>query len=380
MPEPTHPISKEAHDAVIAALRGATTPWPDGALETDIAGVIRISEEQGIQPLLRHNLKAARIWDSWPQPLRAAIEDRAVKDALMAELWRGEARRVLDALGEEGIPVLVLKGAALANSIYPNAGLRPSCDVDLLFRREDIDRMRPVLAGLGFELYAAYSYQETHTRKMGPVVRYNLDCHWAITDREMLSRDFDFDEIAACSVPVPALGPHARTLGTTDALLLACMHVAHHLAWDRAIWLYDVHLLASTLDANGFDHFARRAREKRVSRVCARVLALAREYFDTPALGDATAIASGSSLWIGLLGEPSSVLLLDDRPVLRDHLLRLFVAHGWRAKVRVVAELALPSRSSLETRYGHHSRVLRPVVYTYHWGRGILKYYIGRSH
>jgi hypothetical protein len=312
--------------------------------------------------------------------LRAAIEDRAVKDALMAELWRSEARRVLDALGAESIPVLVLKGTALANSIYPNAGLRPSCDVDLLFRREDVDRMRPVLAGLGFELYAVHGYQETHTRKMGPVVCYNLDCHWAIADREMLSRDFDFDEIAACSVPVPALGPHARTLGTTDALLLACMHVAHHFAWDRAIWLYDVHLLASALDADGFDHFARRAREKRVSRVCAKVLALAREYYDTPTPIDGAPIASGGSLWTGLLDEPSSVLLLDDRPVLRDHLLKLFVARGWTAKARIVTKLALPSRASLETRYGRHSRVLLPAVYVYHWGRSVVRYYIGRSH
>ena len=58
----------------------------------------------------------------------------AAKNALIFE----ELRKVLKAFRESGLPAIVLKGAALASTVYENLALRPMTDVDLLVRKEDL--------------------------------------------------------------------------------------------------------------------------------------------------------------------------------------------------------------------------------------------------
>src|SRR4051812_7819301 len=49
------------------------------------------------------------------------------------------------ALTAEGLDALLVKGAALALTVYPDAAARPMGDVDLLVRRADHDRIVAVL-------------------------------------------------------------------------------------------------------------------------------------------------------------------------------------------------------------------------------------------
>lgn len=58
----------------------------------------------------------------------------AAKNTLIFE----ELTKVLKAFKESGLPVIVLKGAALASTVYKNLALRPMADVDLLVKKEDI--------------------------------------------------------------------------------------------------------------------------------------------------------------------------------------------------------------------------------------------------
>ena len=103
--------------------------------------------------------------------------------------------------------------------------------------------------------------------------------------------------------PVPRLGLDAITLGKVDALLLACVHpVMHHRGEPRALWLYDIHLLAGTLSAEEVEAFAARARHAAVAVVCAQQLRLAQTVFATPVpdgllerLGEASGEPSAST-------------------------------------------------------------------------------------
>ena len=54
----------------------------------------------------------------------------------------GELIRALRTLRDAGIPAIVLKGAALVDTIYPSIAHRPTGDIDLLVRRADRDRAR----------------------------------------------------------------------------------------------------------------------------------------------------------------------------------------------------------------------------------------------
>jgi hypothetical protein len=60
---------------------------------------------------------------------------------------------VLRALGAGGVPVIVLKGAVLADAVYRDPAHRPMRDIDLLVRRDDVPRVLEHAAALGLRRY-----------------------------------------------------------------------------------------------------------------------------------------------------------------------------------------------------------------------------------
>jgi hypothetical protein len=57
--------------------------------------------------------------------------------------------RLLEAFASEGIPIILLKGAALAHLIYPAPHLRPMVDIDVLIDAADLRRAVAIVCGLG---------------------------------------------------------------------------------------------------------------------------------------------------------------------------------------------------------------------------------------
>ena len=77
--------------------------------------------------------------------------------------------RSLAALRAAGVPVIVLKGAAFASTIYPSLADRPMVDVDLLVHPQDRERC-PSRAGrceLPLRSGAAGSFQPVRHRVYG---------------------------------------------------------------------------------------------------------------------------------------------------------------------------------------------------------------------
>ncbi len=70
----------------------------------------------------------------------------ATKNALIFE----ELKNVLGLLNQNKLQVIVMKGAALAETAYGNPALRPMSDVDLLVKNEDIRKLDSLLKKLGY--------------------------------------------------------------------------------------------------------------------------------------------------------------------------------------------------------------------------------------
>ncbi len=61
-----------------------------------------------------------------------------------------ELRRVLEAFNNVGLETVVLKGAALAETVYKNLALRSMSDVDLLIKKEDLCSVDRIFKRLGY--------------------------------------------------------------------------------------------------------------------------------------------------------------------------------------------------------------------------------------
>lgn len=117
---------------------------PLAAIRRDVSGV------KALLPLLHDALKRREETDGTAPPLRHAL---AAACALETRRWRAYAEicaRAFEALTTARIPFLVLKGAALAVSAYPEPALRHSHDIDVLVGAGDVDRAAAAVGTAGF--------------------------------------------------------------------------------------------------------------------------------------------------------------------------------------------------------------------------------------
>jgi hypothetical protein len=286
-----HDISQK--DALIAAwLRGEIPPAD--SLPADLMERVVY---HGVSALL-----AARpaVIAALPDALRGAIRQQALSEAM----WDLQHRRVLapllEDLAREGIPAAVLKGTALACSVYPSPALRPRGDTDLLVAKLDLPQVRSLLARYGFrrswEHLAERRTQEEWARPRPEGGADCVDVHWNLLSPWALSALFDTSALLAEAQPVPRLSPGALMLSYPYALLHACVHRARHVhaayfigsqvyyGGDRLIWLVDLDLLARSMTEAHWDAFADFALATDTARIAHDALLQAVSLLDTPVL------------------------------------------------------------------------------------------------
>ena len=86
-----------------------------------------------------------------------------LRRAYYANMLRSEKQlqalsKIFDAFQSNGIDHLPLKGCVL-KALYPQPGMRPMGDADVLIRMEQYDRVRPIMQGLGFAEKISNGYE-----------------------------------------------------------------------------------------------------------------------------------------------------------------------------------------------------------------------------
>ena len=172
---------------------------------------------------------------------------------------------LLSRLDDRGVPALLMKGAALSVSHYPDMGLRPRGDTDLLVFPEDMAVVAEELGTLGYSPLESPGDATTVAVMYGRPGRFGLkhtlDLHTEVTSNPhpllgCLTREVVF----ANARELPG---GARVLGDQDALLLAAFHRAQHYGFpgERLIWLFDIKLLVERLAPVELPLLAQRANE-----------------------------------------------------------------------------------------------------------------------
>jgi hypothetical protein len=106
------------------------------------------AEAHAMAPLLYVHLKRAGV--GLPLAVKRALQGLYVRHRWANQVRMRVLREVLAAYQAIEIPALVLKGAALSHLVYPEPGLRPMSDLDILVPRSEVWRAQQELAELGF--------------------------------------------------------------------------------------------------------------------------------------------------------------------------------------------------------------------------------------
>ena len=221
-------------ELVAAALRGARPAAVPLASVTVQAEFLQFTRRHCLQPILYARLRHRADWECWPQLVRETLAREARRQAAVDACREAAVKEALAELVARGVAPLVMKGTALAYSHYPQPACRPRDDTDLLLREADRAAAAAALADLGYVPMNSVSgelvsYQQIFVRRMPGPLSHVLDVHWRVLNPQRFAGLLSYDEIAAAAVPLPALGPGARTPAAVHALLLACVHrLAHH--------------------------------------------------------------------------------------------------------------------------------------------------------
>jgi len=176
---------------------------------SDWDGVVHQAARHSVAPLLYKRLHAV---EEIPVRIRETLRQAYLRNTVRnVRLYHGIAK-IIRLLSEAHIPVIVLKGAHLAERVYGDPGLRSMDDMDLLIKKSDLPQSQKLLRRAGY--YTAQS-------------RFPLDIHWTL-DFSVPDFRVDMDQVWARAHSAKIGGVETLVLAPEDLLLYLCLHFAFH--------------------------------------------------------------------------------------------------------------------------------------------------------
>jgi len=324
-------------------------------------------QEEGLAPLLYESLHRAGTWSEVPQQLALKLSRAAKLEALVEDQRSVELAKILSHLNDHGIPSLIFKGTALSHTIYPRPGLRPRADTDILVRVEDRESAAEILKSANYSRTNQVSgefimHQNTFSRVDSLGLQHDIDLHWKISNPQIFSEIYSFDELMRNAIEFSIAGVQARMPSYIDSLVIACIHrVAHHYDEENLLWLYDIHLLTEKLSPLESAEFAAKARKKEVWRICRRGLELAQKWFETD-LPEAFSLETTRAM-DRQTDEKTSAYLRSDRKWFHDVWHDLKNLPSAKQRLQLLKEHAFPHREYILAKYPTAPRALWPLLY-----------------
>jgi hypothetical protein len=235
-----------AREALISAARGER-------VTVDVEPFVSAAAAEGMIGLL------ARAAERIPRPLRVqalAMEARAARMVV-------EMARVTAAFDEARIPLLVFKGAVLAQQLYGDAGARGFSDVDLIVDPANAEAGEAVLRRLGYHETEPLTegQRSTNRRFVGESLFLDdasgvlADFHWLFSHAQFPLR-IPFADAWQRRQSVTIDHYTFETLGESDLVVLTCSHAAKHL-WHRLELLAQIAALTKrTVDWSAVEQLA----------------------------------------------------------------------------------------------------------------------------
>jgi hypothetical protein len=227
-----------ASRATLESAAGAVRDWDR---------VTNLARVNGVSALVA--AAAHRAGLALPPSAAAALHDEEIACVATTALLDRELARALSACAVESVGVTVLKGPALARTLYADRALRPYADLDLVVRREDGERFAAVCRRLGFQEVESGAWSGRaaespfHRRFIDKSGRALIELHSDPLQLGLAPVDEEARWSRSLAAPwLGGVGAPARILGNADQLVQLSVH-AHKHGFDRLIWLKDIDLL-----------------------------------------------------------------------------------------------------------------------------------------
>ncbi len=186
-----------------------------------------------VAPMLYHRLRNLPAVRLVPPPAMDRLKKSYQWHAGRNLNLYGKLQEVRDAFAREKIPLILLKGAVLADLVYGNVALRPMRDLDILVKKNDLDAADELLQRMGYTPSEAYRPEQWFRN-------FHHNIPYLSRDRSLILELHHNIVLPAAPVTIAAedLWQDARTVEVMNdtALVLSpeklIVHLCVHLAYD----------------------------------------------------------------------------------------------------------------------------------------------------
>lgn len=304
--------------------------------------IIVNAQRHGISPLLYYNLSSVENDTLVPDKAMKTLRGRYYATLARNMRLYDELHKVLESYRDAGINVIVLKGAALAENVYQDIGLRSFEDIDILVREDDLQKAKKVILAEGYTLNESIS-PEAFSEKYGCDLHYVKDIiieiHWDIVRRKIynLYTEIKIDELWGNAQPAKIANTDALVLAPEDMLLHLCVHLSKH-GYNRLIWLCDLSGVIGHYDIN-WEHVLKNASNYKVKAYMYYGLQFASRLLGADVPGHILQELKPNNLQTKLFYSiHKNVLFPNKRNILYKPLLKLLLIDRTRDQLRFLGE------------------------------------------
>lgn len=231
-----------------AALHPPTAPLEDAEWQRLLAAV----RPERLDGLLAHAVMTGGFPATCPQRDSAIAQHREA--AWRVLLLEQRALEVVQMLADRGIDVRVLKGSALAHTVYPDASVRLFGDIDLLVPGEQFDDAAAALAAAGCRRpwpppRPGFDHRFGKSALFIDEAGYEIDLHRTFV-QGLFGLRIHLADLFATSTGLTLGGRAVRGLGSEEQLLHCCYHAALGNVPPRLMPLRDVAQILQTTNVD----------------------------------------------------------------------------------------------------------------------------------
>ena len=200
--------------------------WQTELQQLDWPTVDRIAYQQRLGAELAAQLGKAGLSEHVPEALWNALDKSYRANTLRNLSFKARLRNVLSTLHSASVPVILLKGAALGELVYPDIGSRITMDLDLLVKGEDIQAAYELLRNQGYRRAwkddTPNDENRHFPRLLGPTDDLPVELHHHLVNRR--DRSFDINDWWDDAEPITFAGIETLILAPERQIIHLCLH------------------------------------------------------------------------------------------------------------------------------------------------------------
>jgi hypothetical protein len=206
--------------------------------------IAKQSLKHSVAPLFYQRLKTAPESVYPPEHVIQKLQQIYLANASKNMRIYYDLSKLAEALQADGIPIIILKGAHLAEIVYGNIALRSMCDLDILVKRTDLSKAKNRLLEMGYAPIKPKGKRGANSihHHLPAFVKQDkspVEIHWSLVPPNF-SCKVDIKGLWNRAQPITVAGVDVLGLSPEDLLLHLCLHASTDLFRNGIKFTHDI--------------------------------------------------------------------------------------------------------------------------------------------